>query len=213
MNSLVPFSDTQAEALKAGFQLGSKALDTVTAAGGAIAPLTSDFVGWAFGDALKTRRWENCRRREHEAIERLRLRGIEPVDPGASVVLPIFEGACDEERPELAELWSKLLANALDPSRKGRVRQRFIEIVKKMDPLDALVFQVLLEFPNAQPSNRDFTATRLGVTADEVEVSLDNLFGFGLVAAHNVGHGERPQVLSAVLLTAVGRQFAAAIAA
>jgi Abortive infection alpha len=46
----------------------------------------------------------------------------------------------DESREELAELWARLLANAMDPN-LNNVRHSFIEAVKKMDPMDAVVLQ------------------------------------------------------------------------
>lgn len=53
-------------------------------------------------------------------------------------------GAQEESREELAELWARLLANAMDPNMNS-VRQSFIDAVKRMDPLDAVVLRYIYE--------------------------------------------------------------------
>ena len=209
-------SDEQAKAVTAVAEFGTKSLDTLGAAGGgatrAIGPLASDFVGWAFGDDLKISRWEKFQLRWHEACERLNARGVNFERPSPSVSIPLMEGACDEADPDLAELWTRLLANAMDPARKKRVRLRFIEAVKKMDPLDALAFQTLFNATGVlQPSVREFVAQRLTVAPDDIEVSFANLFDLGFIAIRGNYDPER-RVFSDVYLTSVGRQFAQAIA-
>jgi hypothetical protein len=56
---------------------------------------------------------------------------------------PILEAAADEENDELQDLWSRLLAAAMDPNRRDAMRQSFIATVKRMDPIDALVLKAI----------------------------------------------------------------------
>ena len=76
-----------------------------------------------------------------EAMARLADRHVQdPIPASLSVALPILQGAADEDRDELVDLWARLLANAMDPNLNS-VRQSIIDAVKKMDPVDAVVLQ------------------------------------------------------------------------
>src|SRR5580704_10526643 len=76
--------------------------------------------------------------------ERLEHRGIaDPEPPSLKNSIPILEAAADEENEELQDLWSRLLAAAMDPNRRDAMRQSFIQTVKQMDPMDALVLKAV----------------------------------------------------------------------
>jgi hypothetical protein len=92
---------------------------------------------------------------------------------------PIIIAAQDESRPELQDLWARLLAAALDTTRSGRVRGEFIDAVKQFDPLDALV---LHEFHSGQSwtaTQRDILAVKFHRNPDEIEISLNHLEELG----------------------------------
>ncbi len=91
--------------------------------------------------------------------------------------------AADESRDELQDIWARLLAAAADPARAKSFRLVFIEIAKKMDPLDVAALQL------AQLSGGRFTgelkiklAEQLKATRDEIEVSVGNLLNLRLVS-------------------------------
>ena len=68
--------------------------------------------------------------RWHETRERLRARGIiDPEPPSLKYAIPILEAAADEENGGLQDLWSGLLAAAMDPGRRDAMRQSFIQAV------------------------------------------------------------------------------------
>jgi hypothetical protein len=83
----------------------------------------------------------------------------------------------------VAELWARLLANAMDP-KLNNVRHQFIEIVTMMDPLDAITLNYLYENKKSvvmRNGDNQYTiiltdlSNKLGKGSDDVEVSLDHL--------------------------------------
>src|SRR5215469_15117291 len=92
--------------------------------------------GW-LGEARKNNR-EALRRRTEDILRERKVENIAELSPNLAVL--ILERAQDEGRHALIELWARLLANAVDPSRSN-LRLAFIEIVKQMDPPDAMVIE------------------------------------------------------------------------
>src|SRR5580692_9289698 len=78
--------------------------------------------------------------------ERLEHRGIaDPEPPSLKNSIPILEAAADEENEELQDLWSRLLAAAMDPNRRDAMRQSFVATVKQIDPIDVLVLKAIYD--------------------------------------------------------------------
>jgi hypothetical protein len=152
-----------------------------------------NLIGLLVGDWLihkRVRRWSQLQDETRRIIEQRNVK--EPSDDiSPSIALPLIEAALDEDREGLKELWARLLAAAVDPTRKGRVRQSFIAALKQMDPLDAKILETLYDqfaggFP-ADRNGRDTFSQLLGVTIDEVLVSFGNLerlscIGFGITS-------------------------------
>jgi Abortive infection alpha len=61
-----------------------------------------------------------------------------------TIALPSLQGAAEEDREELVDLWARLLANAMDPNLNS-VRPEFINAVKKMDRFDPIVLRYIHE--------------------------------------------------------------------
>ncbi|UWU76016.1 Abi-alpha family protein [Bradyrhizobium huanghuaihaiense] len=170
--NLVPISDEQAKAIR-------EALKTLQGIGGFLqstfGTLPQDIVGMLGGDYLKVRRAENIVKMTEKAKKRLADRNVENADAPPSLAIPIMIAAGDESRDELQDLWAALLAAAADPGRNRAFRIVFIEAVKAMDPLDAVV---LKGFPAKGPLNTgdyDQLAQTVGLRADQVAVSVTNL--------------------------------------
>ena len=107
-----------------------------------------DLFGLLIGDTVKAKRIERIERLWQRTRERLRDRGIaDPEPPSLKYAIPILEAAADEENEELQDLWSRLLAAAMDPNRRDAMRQSFIPTVKQMDPIDALVLKAVHDHP------------------------------------------------------------------
>jgi Abortive infection alpha len=195
-NILVPISDEQAKAIQ-------EALKTLQGLGGflkdTLGTVPSDIVGLLGGDYLKVRRAENLSRVFEKAKERLEQSGNKKaVAPSLSLLLPIVAAAADEDRDELQDIWAALLATAADPNRTKAFRLKFIEIAKELDPLDAGVLREILGAGGQTgEAMRGSAIAKFGVTADEVQISIQNLVAVELLAAPN----------ATPLLAPLGREF------
>jgi len=181
--SLIPVSDEQAKLLQ-------ELLKTLRGAGSfiekALGSTPEDLVGYLGGDWLRVRRAENLVKYFLKTMQRLDDWGIkEPIHAPLSVALPILQGAADEDREELADLWARLLANAMNPN-LGNVRYSFIEAVRQMDPPDAVLLLHIYEENLAairigaqhlqnKTIGHTIIAPKIRRTSDEVELSLRHL--------------------------------------
>jgi hypothetical protein len=135
----------------------------------------------------------------NRAKERLEKWGVKDHEPASlTIALPILRGAADESREELQDLWARLLAATMDPSRVTGIRQGFAEAIAKMDPPDALLLVYFNTVPNVPYGARDTVARELGLSTDEVLISIDNLLRVGLIAKPNSSN---------LLLSSLGREF------
>jgi hypothetical protein len=188
--NLIPISDEQAK-------LGQEILKTLREAGSflekTLGSTPEDLVAYLGGDWLRVRRAENLVRLFQEAMARLADRHVQdPIPASLSVALPILQGAADEDRDELVDLWARLLANAMDP-KLNSVRQSFINAVKRMDPLDASVLRYICEAkidsvvpghagePNQKNTGVGKISVATGRRNDDVEVSLRHLQDLSLL--------------------------------
>jgi Abortive infection alpha len=139
-NSLLPISDEQAK-------LGQELVKAARDGGGYFADILGDFpkdlFGLLVGDRVKAKRIERIAALWQKTRERLQVRGTDPESPSLKYAIPILEAAADEENEELQDLWSRLLAAAMDPNRRDAMRQSFIATVKQMDPMDTLVLKAI----------------------------------------------------------------------
>jgi hypothetical protein len=132
--------------------------------------LPKDLIGLLIGDRVKAKRIEKLVMLCQRTRERLQDRGVaDPEPPSLKYAISILQAAADEEIQELQDLWSRLLAAAMDPSRRNGVRQSFIRVVKQMDPMDALVLKAAHDqvgIPDID--SRNAIAGKLNCPADEV---------------------------------------------
>jgi hypothetical protein len=113
------------------------------------------------------------------AKERL---GGKPIEaPPLSISVPLLQAAQDEAREELIELWASLLAAACDPEKRKHYRREFVDVVKKLEPLDAVVLSELDESGGMSPNRVTFLAGKLGASHSQVELSIRNLLNLELI--------------------------------
>jgi hypothetical protein len=185
-----PIDPVSAKAISDAAQFGSKMIDAGTAVGrytaGILGNLPHDLIGIA-GDYVKHKRLKRAIELEQEYKKLLDDRGVkEPIDPSPSIAIPLLEAAVDEDRKVLRDLWARLLANACDPARTDRVRVSFIELLKKLDPFDAEVLQILGAVSGVpSPNPRDYVIAQSKRSEDEVMVSFENLIELGCLAKPN----------------------------
>jgi hypothetical protein len=172
---MLPITDEQAkllqESVKALSGVGSYLADI-------LGDLPKDLVGLLGGDLVKARRIEKATILWEKTQERLRdWRVHEPDPPSLKYAIPILEAAVDEENEGLQNLWARLLATAMDPARRDQMRQAFVETVKQMDPMDALVLGTMPRAREAAvwddavgPLSTIFVCEQ-----DEVRVSFEHL--------------------------------------
>jgi hypothetical protein len=138
--TIIPISDEQAK-------LGQEILKTLRGVGSffekALGSTPEDLIAYLGGDWLRVRRAENLVRLFEGARGRLADWHVaEPRPASLSIALPILQGAADEDREDLVDLWARLFGNAMDPN-MNTVRQSFIDAVKRMDPLDVVVLRYI----------------------------------------------------------------------
>jgi hypothetical protein len=207
-----PIDSASAKAISDAAQFGSKTVDLGTAVGrytsGVLGNLPHDLVGIA-GDYVKYKRLKRAVELEQEYKKLLSDRGVkEPIDPSPSIAIPLLEAAVDEDRKVLRDLWARLLANACDPARTDRVRASFIELLKKLDPFDAEVLQILGTVSGEPaPNPRDYVKAQTKRSEDEVMVSFENLINLGCLTQPNTGEMWKP------LMAWRGRLLLAAVSA
>jgi hypothetical protein len=183
-NELIrPIDADTAHAIEEAAKAAGKSVDAVTQGGmyvgWVLGDLPRDLVG-IFGDWLlhkRVRRWaEMCEETGG------RKRGIEHQQAGSPSV-----AAINEDREVLKQLWSKLLANALDPNRSKLVRPSLIELLRQLDPLDALIFDQVVkrrdEIPPPPSDLAEGLAQIFTVSRDETFLSLEHLHELGCLAA------------------------------
>jgi Abortive infection alpha len=198
-DSAEPFGKETAQATGELAKFGVRALDSLDGLFGygaqVVGTLPRDVVGVLGADWLKEVRLRNRDKLRRRTIQILKERGLkEPFDDvSPSIAVPLIEAAADESREELAQLWAKLLAAAVDPARKGRMRQSFISTLKQMDPLDAKILEALyLRYPSPfgqSETGRDSIAQKLRVSQDETLVSFGNLEKMNCI-----GFGDTPKI-------------------
>jgi hypothetical protein len=123
--------------------------------------------------------------------------------PSPSVLTPLIEGAMQESREELQELWASLLANSVTDGGK-KVRRDYIEVVTRLEPIDARVLRFVqgMPMPSAPVIGRDYSATKEtnfryvlgcqqsgGIDRDDWSVSIDALVKLGCVRSWSTDDG------------------------
>ena len=174
-DNLIPISDEQAK-------LGQELIKAIRDGSGyftdILGDIPKDLLGYLVGDRVKAKRLERIAILWQRTREHLQDRGIaDPEPPSLKYAIPILQAAADEDNEELQDLWSRLLAAAMDPKRRNAMRQSFIQAVKQMDPLDALVFKAIWTNGNQtwNTNGRDVIASKLKCSTDEVLVSFEHL--------------------------------------
>ena len=138
-------TQAMAKATEETAKTAGKALQIVHDVGGYLrsvfAEVPADFVGVAGGawlHEIHIRIKDALRRRTEELVRERDVPKVIELSPNLAAAL--IEGAQEEGREELMELWARLLANAMDPNINS-VRYSFVDAVKNMDPLDAVVLR------------------------------------------------------------------------
>lgn len=153
-------------------------------------------------DKLEVFRWERQNRLIDRVTVVLRNRNMEGKTIAAppKIVLPAFENGGWEDSDEIQDIWARLLAAAVDPTRQGRVRTAFIGLIREMEALDArilsycyratrnyapirndsrFVYSELSKFP---PIDRKEVEESLGISFADYDPAVENLVRLRLLS-------------------------------
>ncbi len=149
-----------------------------------------DVIGFLIGDPLHELRQHTLTGILRAAFEKLRARGVEtakPIRPGPGK--EAFEAASLETDETLQDMWAALLANAMNPNKDTSLQHIFIDALKRMEPIDALVFKTMAEkAPNEGRSSQDL-AQQIDCRETLAAISVDRLTDLGVLREMgNVGY-------------------------
>jgi hypothetical protein len=185
--SIIPVTDKQAVAITGLSEFGktvvTEAGQLARYMGRVLGTVPEDAVGLVIGDPLHFVRTAIAKTYDVLLNKLFKDRGVKETQAvSPSLAIPLLRAAYDESRPELQQLWAALIAAAMDPTRSGRVRISFIDVVKQLDPLDALVLRARYMTPGAlEPDAARYIASTLSVSGDDTYLSFENLRRLGCV--------------------------------
>jgi hypothetical protein len=137
------------KAVQSVAKFGEKSLETSEKVGGFIARVFQEPIAEVSGmitDKLRFVRWKRVVKMSDDVNKILEDRGVKatrPVTP--KLALPIIEESSLEEDDSLHALWSKLLANAMDPAFNGELRYGFIDMLKNITGIEATILNTFYE--------------------------------------------------------------------
>jgi hypothetical protein len=132
-----------AKAVQKASDLGVKALETGAKVGGFFAQVFKEPITEVAGiltDRLKFARWKRLvemQSQVNEILSSKKISDTRSVPP--KFALPLLEEASLEDDATLQQLWSHLLANAMDPKFAGDLRVGFVEMIKGLTAQDARI--------------------------------------------------------------------------
>jgi hypothetical protein len=184
--------------------------------GKVLGPLPADLLGLAGADYIHHKRLRNLADIEAKTEEKLAdIAAGRRNEPSPSLLIPLLRDAADESREVLQDLWAALLARSLVDDGTA-VRRAYFEIVKALEPADAMVFKVLMgemfkipntplnpsQAPNRQMQIEDiWRRLRAELGEDELQVSLEALKEAGLLVTTDMAN-QRPSRLGSCFFKA-----------
>jgi hypothetical protein len=221
-----------AKAFQGAANLGVKSLETADKMGGFLARVFKEPLEEISGmitDRLRFVRWQRLLQMSDEVERILRERGVtETRAVQAKLALPIFEEGSLEEDPNLQSLWNHLLANAMDPEFNGELRYGFIDMIKNITGIEALILGNFYEILRREGHLSDISRiTEHGLKKEKImeivgideatyQVSIFNLMrtqcvGPFIIKAPGISFGDEPITLykgvDVVALTPLGTKF------
>jgi hypothetical protein len=185
-----------AKAVEETAKTAGQALEIVHDTGGYLRQVFGDVpgdlvnvVGGAWLHEFSIRLRDKLRRRTEQILRERDLQEVIELSPNIAAAL--ISSAQEEAREELAELWARLLANAMDPN-LNNLRYSFISAVKEMDPHDAKIMCHIYSEKitcirrggggdSKTNTSVDRMSKALGDRYDDTEVSIEHLGELGFL--------------------------------
>lgn len=109
-----------------------------------------------------------------------------PIPP--KYAIPIIENASLEDDEAIQDLWTGLIVNATDPSKRLKINKIYIDIISSLEPLDAMILKFLskqgwnvIAGSHSPGFNAERISQELSVPICEIEISLQNLGRLGCI--------------------------------
>jgi len=168
-----------AKAVQGVAKFGEKSLETSEKIGGFLSRVFNEPFQELSGiitDKLKYIRWKKLIKMSDDVDEILLERGItntRPVTP--KLALPIIQDSTLEEEEELSDLWTHLLANAMDPEYNGDLRYGFIDMIKNITGVEATILKNFYDVLNKDGYTQDLSKINQYTLTKEQIMGLVNI--------------------------------------
>ncbi|MCK9224800.1 MAG: DUF4393 domain-containing protein [Candidatus Muirbacterium halophilum] len=131
------------KAVEAAANFGSSGLEKAEKLGSFFAKVFKEPIQEVAGiihDKLKYIRWKNILKISDDVEKILKERKVENTKAiPLKLALPLIDNASLEEDQNLQNLWSNLIANAMDPNFENEIRYGFIDMIKNITPIEAFL--------------------------------------------------------------------------
>lgn len=158
-------------------------------------------IGELLADEVRSFRFSNQIRILNKARTKLRESGISAGKVPFRLLVPLLDSGSLEEEEAMLDRWANLLANAANPNRSGDIKLAYVEVLKQLSPIDAVVLDKLYDYYRNELSGRQQDILRqsytiqtlpieidgahlrgmVGITREEFERAMDNLWRLNLV--------------------------------
>jgi len=220
-----------AKAIQETAKLGEKGLEIADKAGSFFAKVFRepiDEVSGMITDKMRFIRWKRMVQMSDEVnkiLEDKKVHTTRAVPP--KIALPLIEEASLEEDPNLQHLWNHLLANAMNPEFNGEIRYGFLEMIKEITGIEAVLLNNFYEILNKEGKLRPLSSIYdyllkkeqimqfLQISTDDYAIAANNLMRMQLIAPAimkgGASMGSEPLTIykgiDAVTLTPLGVKF------
>jgi len=224
-------AEEYAKAVRSVADFGTRTLDVSEKVGSFLARVFKEPMQEVSGiitDKLKFIRWRRLVQMADEVNNISFEKGVQEtrgVPP--KLALPIFEGSSLEDDPSLQHLWNHLLANAMNPEFNGELRYGFIDVIKNITGIEALILNKFYEALNREGEldvtkvtnyflRKEDIIKMLGIDEATYEISIYNLMrmqciGPAIIKGSSIRMGDEPMTIykgtDAVVLTPLGVKF------
>lgn len=157
-----PEAEEIAKAVQSVAKFGEKSLETSEKLGSFFASVFKEPIAEVSGmitDKLRFVRWQRLVHMSDDVNKILEERGIKEtraVPP--KLALPIFEEGSLEDDENIQQMWNHLLANAMDPKFNGELKYGFIDIIKNITGIEAVILNNFYEILKRDGYIRDLVS-------------------------------------------------------
>ncbi len=146
-----------------------------------VTDIASDALGIAGGAWLHEQHIRVRLRLKEKTAKLFKERRMEnPVEPSPSIIIPLLAQAQEETREELLDLWARLLAAAMDPTRSFDYRREYVDIVRKLEPKDTSILALLTDYNSQAIRTRNELSVQLELRFAQIDIAFRNLVALGL---------------------------------